>query len=41
MGKITGLESANQVPPKVRRMYAAVIQLIEEGADATLSLIHI
>ena len=35
MGKITGLESANQVPPKVRRMYAAVIQLIEEGADAT------
>ncbi len=33
MGKITGLENAHQVPPKVRRMYAAVIQLIEEGAD--------
>ncbi len=35
MGKITGLENVHQVPPKVRRMYAAVIQLIEEGADAT------
>ena len=35
MGKITGLENAHQVPPKVRQMYAAVIQLIEEGADAT------
>lgn len=35
MGKITGLEDAHQVPPKVRQMYAAVLQLIEEGADAT------
>ncbi len=35
MGKITGLENAKQVPPKVRKMYAAVIQLLTEGADAT------
>lgn len=33
MGKITGLENASQVPPKVRQMYLAVIQLIEEGTD--------
>lgn len=35
MGKMTGLENARQVPPKVRKMYAAVIQLLTEGADAT------
>ena len=35
MGKITGLENLHQVPPKVRQMYAAVIQLIVEGADAS------
>ena len=32
-GKITGLENAAQVPPKVRQMYRAVIELIEEGTD--------
>ncbi len=35
MGKITGLENARQVPPKVRKMYAAVIQMLTEGADVT------
>lgn len=35
MGKMTGLENARQVPPKVQKMYAAVIQLLTEGADAT------
>lgn len=34
MGKITGLEELNQIPPKVLQMYRAVIELIEEGADA-------
>lgn len=34
MGRITGLEKAGQVPPKVQKMYQAVIRLIEEGADA-------
>lgn len=32
-GKITGLENAAQVPSKVRQMYRAVIELIEEGTD--------
>lgn len=35
MGKITGLENVHEVPPKVRRMYVAVLQLIEEGTDVT------
>lgn len=35
MGKITGLETIEQVPPKVRRMYTAVIELIEEGTDTS------
>lgn len=35
MGKITGLEAAGQVPPKVRQMYQAVIRLLEEGADVS------
>lgn len=34
MGKITGLEEVRQVPPKVRQMYMAVLQMLEEGADA-------
>lgn len=34
MGKITGLEDIHQVPPKVHQMYMAVIQMLEEGADA-------
>lgn len=35
MSKITGLEDINNVPPKVLQMYQAVIELIEEGADAS------
>lgn len=35
MSKITGLEDIRQVPPKVHQMYMAVIQMLEEGADAT------
>lgn len=34
MGRITGLEDIREVPPKVRRMYMAVLQLLDEGADA-------
>ncbi len=34
MGKITGLEDMDKVPPKVQQMYQAVMRLIEEGADA-------
>ena len=33
MGRITGLEEIGHVPPKVRQMYEAVIQLLEEGMD--------
>lgn len=33
MGKITGLESMQDVPPKVLLMYEAVEQLIVEGVD--------
>lgn len=35
MAKMTGLEEHWEVPPKVLRMYDAVIQLIEEGEDAS------
>lgn len=35
MGKITGLENIGDVPPKVLQMYEAVLELFEEGADAT------
>lgn len=34
MSKITGLEDIRQVPPKVRQMYTAVIELFEEGTEA-------
>lgn len=33
MGKITGLEDIGKVPPKVEKLYGAVRQLIQEGAD--------
>lgn len=33
MGKITGLEDIQQIPPKVLQLYQAVLQLVEEGAD--------
>ena len=33
MSRITGLEEMGHVPPKVRQMYEAVIQLLEEGMD--------
>lgn len=33
MGRITGLEETEQIPPKVRQMYEAVIQMLEEGMD--------
>lgn len=33
MGKITGRESREQLPEKVLRLYQAVTELIEEGAD--------
>lgn len=33
MGKITGRESKEQLPEKVRRLYQAVAELVEEGAD--------
>lgn len=33
MGKITGLEDIDKVPPKVHQMYMAVIQMLEEGTD--------
>ena len=33
MGRITGLEEIGHVPPKVRQMYGAVIELLEEGMD--------
>lgn len=35
MAKMTGLEEFQEIPPKVLRMYDAVIQLIEEGEDAS------
>lgn len=35
MGKINGLEEAYQVPPKVRQMYVAVIEMLEEGVDVS------
>ena len=34
MGKINGLEDIHQVPPKVCRMYQAVIEMLEEGMEA-------
>ncbi len=34
MGKITGLEEFENVPPKVQQIYQAVVELIGEGADA-------
>lgn len=34
MGKINGLEEIQDVPPKVRKMYTAVIEMLEEGVDA-------
>lgn len=33
MSRITGLEETGQVPPKVRQIYEAVIQMLEEGMD--------
>lgn len=33
MAKITGRESAGQLPPKVVKLYGAVMELIEEGVD--------
>lgn len=42
MGKITGLEDIQHVPPKVHQMYEAVMQLLEEGlevADVRVSTI--
>ncbi|MCM1065455.1 MAG: TetR/AcrR family transcriptional regulator [Eubacterium sp.] len=35
MAKMTGLEDFQEIPPKVLRMYDAVIQLIEEGEDVS------
>lgn len=35
MGRITGLEGIEDVPQKVRQMYQAVLDLIEEGAAVT------
>lgn len=35
MGRITGLEDIQQVPPKVLQMYLAVIQMLEEGMDVS------
>lgn len=35
MGKITGLEDIQNVPPKVQQMYRAVVELIGEGEDAS------
>ncbi len=32
-GKIANYEDIRQLPPKVRQMYIAVIQMLEEGAD--------
>lgn len=33
MGKISGLEDPRKLPPKVCRLYAAVIGMLEEGMD--------
>ena len=33
MAKMTGFEDIDQIPPKVLKMYEAVSQLVEEGAD--------
>ncbi|MBE5883028.1 MAG: TetR/AcrR family transcriptional regulator [Lachnospiraceae bacterium] len=33
MGRITGMEAAQNVPPKVQLIYKAVVQLIAEGQD--------
>lgn len=35
MSRITGFEQASQVPAKVRLIYDAVMELIEEGTDVT------
>lgn len=35
MEKINGLEDTDQLPPKVCRMYRAVLQMLEEGTDAS------
>lgn len=35
MGKINGMEDIRQLPPKVCRMYKAVIQMLEEGMDVS------
>lgn len=36
MGKISGEENIFEIPPKVLRMYQAVMELIEEGEDPNL-----
>lgn len=36
MGKISGDENIYEIPPKVLRMYQAVMELIEEGEDPNL-----
>lgn len=33
MAKMTGFEDIDQIPPKVLKLYEAVSQLVEEGAD--------
>ncbi|MCH5341892.1 MAG: TetR/AcrR family transcriptional regulator [Acetatifactor sp.] len=33
MAKVTGFEDIGQIPPKVLKLYEAVSQLVEEGAD--------
>ncbi len=35
MGKMTGVEEYEQIPPKVLKIYEAVIGLLEDGADAS------
>lgn len=35
MGKISGLEDVRQLPPKVCRMYQAVLQMLEEGLEVS------
>ena len=35
MGKINGMVDIRQLPPKVCRMYKAVIQMLEEGMDVS------
>ncbi len=36
MSKMTGAEEYSQIPPKVLRLYRAVIRLIERGADPAI-----